>query len=340
MMQRIPWRTVSGFHLNLLRDYAGFNKFAPPMRSLVLIILLIFPLSVASQYAWDYGLMMGAANYLGELGGDEKTRRDFVMDMKLGQTRWATGSFVRYKFNNLINLKASLTYGRIQGSDKLSSNRGRRGRNLSFRNDLVELSNTMEVNFYQVNDVGRTGRYRVDFRTYAFTGLGCLYQSPKAEYQGKWHALKPLQTEGVKYSNFNLSIPSGAGFYYTFKRKYRIGWEIGYRVTFTDYLDDISTNYASKEQLGNDPLRIALANRRNELGNSTDVPAKEHYGPPSNVTNGKRGDPTHNDGYFFTTINFSYVPRGKGNFYRSKYNFIFGNKRKYRRKFILRRVIF
>lgn len=296
------------------------------MRKLFYIVFFAcLPGISSAQYSWDFGGALGVSNYLGEIGGDEKTRRDFVMDMKLSQTRWVFGGFARYKFNNLLNFKGSLTYARIQGSDNLSTNRGRRGRNLSFRNDMFEGALTTEVNFYQVNDVGSTGRYRVDFRSYGFLGIGGLYHNPKAEYQGKWYALRPLKTEGVDYNKVTFTVPVGAGFYYTYKRKYRIGLEVGYRTSFTDYLDDVSTNYVSAEELGNDPIAIELANRRDEI-DGTDVPHPNHYSPGN-----KRGDPTHNDGYFFTTINVSYVMRGKGSFYRNKYNFVFGNKRKKRK---------
>ena len=41
----------------------------------------------------------------------------------------------------------------------------------------------------------------------------------------------------------------GFGFFFTFKRQHRIGLEFGWRLTFTDYMDDISTEYVSDEQL-------------------------------------------------------------------------------------------
>ncbi|HRF82792.1 MAG TPA: hypothetical protein PL070_22235, partial [Flavobacteriales bacterium] len=42
-----------------------------------------------AQYAWDFGMHVGGANYLGEMGGTDQPRRDFVWDMKMSQTRWA-----------------------------------------------------------------------------------------------------------------------------------------------------------------------------------------------------------------------------------------------------------
>ncbi|MBL7947081.1 MAG: hypothetical protein JNN32_13535, partial [Flavobacteriales bacterium] len=43
--------------------------------------------SASAQYAWDFGMHLGGANYLGEMGGTDQPRRDFVWDMKMSQTR-------------------------------------------------------------------------------------------------------------------------------------------------------------------------------------------------------------------------------------------------------------
>lgn len=297
------------------------------------ILLTITPFTGMAQYSWDFGGGLGGANYLGEIGGNEKARREFVNDIKMSQTRPAITGFARYRFSPTVLFKGSLTGFRIQGADKLSTNPGRVGRNLNFRNDILELATTTEINFYQPNDIGNTRRFRLDFRSYVFFGVAAFYHNPKANYNGEWINLQPLRTEGqIKpYSKFQISVPMGVGFYYTFKRKHRFGWEFGWRKTFTDYLDDISTQYASPEQLNNDPTAIAIANRRNEI-NDANLPHYANYTPGS-----KRGDPNNKDNYFTSTINYSYVIRGKSSFYRSKYNFIWGKggrkKRKTRAKF-------
>ena len=294
---------------------------------ILFFLLFIFSLKGTAQYSWDIGMGLGGANYLGEIGGNEKSRQEFVNDLKINQTRPGISGFVRYRLSPALYLKGSLSGLRIQGSDNLSTNPSRVGRNLHFRNDIIEFATTAEINYYQLNDVGRTRRYRVDFRSYVFFGLAAYYHNPKANFNGSWVELNPLRTEGqVKpYSLYQVSIPFGMGFYYTVKRRHRFGWEFGWRKTFTDYLDDISTNYASPEELNNDPLAIALANRRNEVND----PALPHYAnyEPGN----KRGDPNFNDNYFVSTLNYSYVIRGRGSFYKSRYTFIMGNKRKNRK---------
>jgi hypothetical protein len=276
-------------------------------------ILLLITLSATAQYRVDLGFHTGASNYLGEMGGLQHTRRDFIKDMKMSETYFAGGMFVRYKAHPYVALQGNLSYMRISGDDRLSTNPGRAGRNLNFRNDIVELGVNAQFRLVQFNDVGRTFRHRNDFRAYVFTGIAAFYHNPKAFYSGTWINLRPLRTEGQSkpYTSISTAIPMGIGFYYTYKRKYRIGWELGWRKTFTDYLDDVSTTYAAPEQLGN-PLAAELANRTDEF--SEDPSVNANYRPGS-----KRGDPSHNDSYVFSAVTFSYVIKGRPAFNKPRY---------------------
>lgn len=212
------------------------------MRKLFLgILFLTFPFIGFSQYKWDFGIQGGASNYLGEIGGKGDTRKGFISDMKLSQTHGNAGCFGRYKFTPLLSAKAGLNWIRISGADNTSTNPGRVGRNLSFRNDLIELELTAQAFFYEISDLGHTYQYSNDFKMYAFGGVSGFYNNPKANYEGNWVALRPLQTEGKKYKAIDVAIPLGIGFLFTVNRRHRIGWEFNWRTTFTDYLDDVST---------------------------------------------------------------------------------------------------
>ncbi|MEZ4756832.1 MAG: DUF6089 family protein [Flavobacteriales bacterium] len=289
-------------------------------------LLLLLP-DVKAQYAWDFGLHLGAANYLGEMGGKDQPRRDFVWDMKLGQTRWTVGGFARRKINRLISVNGGLMYMRIQGADALSTYRPRVGRNLNFRNDMLELYVRPEFTIFQDNDLGGRGRYKTDFRLFGYVGIAALYHNPKGQIDrnGDFFALQPLQTELVDYSNLTVAIPAGIGFHFTKKRRHRFGWDMGWRTTFTDYLDDVSTVYADPAALpggaGGDAAQLA----NQTLFAYTLDPTLPH---PNNYTPGSlRGDPTHNDSYLTMTLTYSYVLRGQSNFYRQRYNWIRGTKR-------------
>jgi hypothetical protein len=297
------------------------------MRKLILLVIIsVFPLVSQAQYLWDFGGAAGASNYLGEMGGKEKTRRNFISDIKLSKTEFTVGAFARYKFTPLISAKLAANWVRIEGADNASTNPGRVGRNLSFQNNIIELELTGQVFFYEIPDLGHTYRYRNDFKMYAFVGVAGLYHNPRTNYNGKWVNLQPLQTEGVHYSKFSMAVPLGIGLFFTIDKKHRIGWEFNWRTTFTDYLDDVSTVYADPAQLTSAEA-IALSNRRNELGEKEGVPDPENYEPGS-----KRGDPSHNDSYLSTSVYYSYVLRGRSSFYRSKYGSIFKGKKYKKRK--------
>jgi hypothetical protein len=213
---------------------------------------------------------------------------------------------------------------RIQGADELSTYRPRRGRNLNFRNDMFELYLRPEFTIYQDNDMGGRGRYRTSFRLFGYAGIALYYHNPKGQLygEGDFYALQPLRTELVDYSNIGVSVPIGIGFNFTQRRRHRFGWDLGWRTTFTDYLDDASTVYADPALLPSQ-LAVDLANQ------SAQAYALDPTLPdPRNYDAGAiRGDATHNDSYLTMTFTYSYVLRGQSNFYRQRYNWIRGNNR-------------
>lgn len=293
----------------------------------ILIFLTAFSVSLRSQWNWDFGVTAGMANYLGDIGGKDKSRRGFVSDMKLAKTRWNFGGFARYKIRPKVSLKLALDNIRLEGDDKLSSNPGRNLRNFNFRNDIYDLGLTAEYFFYENNDLGNTYRYRNGFRAYIFGGLGATYTNPKTFYQGQWVALQPLATEGYEYKHIVMNIPMGVGFFFTFNKKHRIGFEMNYRKTFTDYLDDISGNYPSTPPA--DAYTQGLIIRTNELPQQTLDDSKGAY--LSHTWGQKRGDKTHKDSYISASVMYSFVIRGKSSFYRTRNSGFFSKKRKMRK---------
>ncbi len=308
--------------------------------TLVLLFATCLTSTARSQYNWDVGIHIGGANYLGEMGGKERPRRDFIWDMKLSQTRWAFGFFARRKINRLLSINAGLLYLRIQGADALSKNGPRVGRNLNFRNDMFELYVRPEITIFQDNDLGGRGRYHTDFRLFGYVGAALYYSNPQGQINrtGEFFSLRPLQTEGVHYSAFGFAVPVGIGFHFTIHRRHRIGWDFGWRTTFSDYLDDASTVYKNPSTF-TDPTTVQLANQRPFLNGTYDpqshgetimnadgdlvrIPNRDQY-----LTGEKRGDPTHNDSYLTMTFTYSYVLRGQSNFYRQRYSWIRGKKR-------------
>lgn len=301
------------------------------MKKLILFIFIVScSFSLKSQWLWEYGVAAGATNYLGDIGGKEKTRKDFVADMKLAKTRWNAGAFVRYKWRPKLSLKLAFDYVRIEGDDKLSTNPGRYYRNFNFKNDLFDLGFTGEWFFYENNDLGNTYRYKNGFRAYAFAGIGGFYTNPKSLYQGDWVKMRPVASEGVAYKAVVLNIPMGFGFYFTFDKINRLGFEMNYRKTFTDYIDDISGNYPSIAP--KDPYKRSLVLRTTEM---TPLEIENNSNPSAIYSHNwgfKRGDPTRKDAYMTMSLSYSRVIKGKSSFYRARQSFFGkGRKRKMRK---------
>jgi len=103
--------------------------------------------------------------------------------------------------------------------------------------------------------------------------------------------------------------------------------EVGWRTTFTDYIDDVSGFYANDFD--------GISNKTNqELLDQVNIENNES--PGVLITNfdagSRRGDPSDDDSYFTATFNLSWTIRGKSNFYRSKHSWVLGRNRRRSRK--------
>src|SRR5690606_2987961 len=125
----------------------------------------------------------------------------------------------------------------------------RRERNLSFFGDIKELSLVVDFNFFK----WLPQRGRIVYTPYIFAGVAGMAFEPKnyLPSSGEKVNLRELQTEynpttnSAPYRAQALAMPFGAGFKYNLRGPWSIGVEVGYRLALTDYLDDVSGNYAS-----------------------------------------------------------------------------------------------
>lgn len=266
----------------------------------------------AQNYRFEAGFTGGVANYLGDIGGKNQNGRTFISDLQLKQTSFCAGGYAKYALSPCISLRVDMQYGRLRGADSLSSNPGRNQRNLSFRNDIKELGITADIDLYEAYNVGLNSRYRVDFTFYGTIGLGMYKHNPQAYYEGAWVNLQPLQTEGYKYALSSNSVITGLGFDFTLDRNYKIGFRFIYNTTETDHLDDVKWQYAGENTFKPTPegaLAAALSDRRTERD-------PDYVAGPSD----KRGNDKNADAFFFTTVNFSYVFKGKGGKYKRQFH--------------------
>lgn len=290
-----------------------------------------------SQYDWDYGGSVGASNYLGDIGGKENPRRDFIADLKMAKTRFDLSAFARYRYRNQVYFKGELSFIRIAGDDALTTYAPRHYRNFNFTNNLLELAATSQWMFYENNDLGGSYRFRNALRFYAFSGVALVVHNPKTRLDGKRIPVRPLKTEGQSkpYSRFTIAIPAGIGLHYTYKKRHRIGLEFNWRTVFTDYLDDIKGNYPDPGTVSAATAEAVYRTNINEANAYEPGFANNYDGNYYDSNNDgvfdkpdQRGDASHNDSYLTLNVSYSYVMRGRSNFNKSKYGNFFRKKSK------------
>ena len=115
----------------------------------------------------------------------------------------------------------------------------------------------------------------------------------------QWVALQPLSTEGQgtpqyldrrPYSLMQICLPFGVGVKWRMSKAFSLTAEYGFRKTWTDYLDDVSTTYVGSEVLlaidGDGEMAAQMADRSGEV--------EEGYVNEPGI---KRGDDSLKDWY-------------------------------------------
>ena len=283
------------------------------------------------------GFGLSALNYYGDLSPSNKK-----LSTDISFTKPGFSLSYMHRFGPRYSVQGQFMFGTIKGSDAESADKNdlnsgiyRYKRNLSFRNQIKEFSVVAIIDLY---DNTSTYMSRVKWTPYVFIGVAGFFHNPQAiapdkdlqgnplAEAGKWVNLQPLGTEGqysalsptdvnygIKpYSLAQFAIPFGFGARFRLNEVMDLSGDIGFRYTFTDYLDDVSGNYVSLPKL-KDPLAQAMSYRNNELGAPSNpqpsgipgVNVEAGYGAehPDN----KRGTKVYNDIYMVTTIRLTYI---------------------------------
>lgn len=254
----------------------AITNFLRMAKYLAVLLLTLMCLTTRAQ-TWEIGGLVGGAGYMGDLNQHNPFKFSGL----------GGGITVKRNFNPYWGVKVGFNYGVIRGADSLSNNNSDYNRNLSFNTSMTEISLMGEFNFMEyVPSVSKNM-----FTPYVFAGIASTQYTPKATYQGQSYELRLLETEGKAYKNSTIAAPFGIGFKYNVAGRVSLGLELGYRVAFTDYLDDVSGLYADKATLSS-PLSIALSDR-SRAGSAT--------------AGTQRGDLRPRDTYMFAGFTISYT---------------------------------
>ncbi len=276
--------------------------------TLTLIFVLMATAMTWSQSFYNFGrqrdiiasLGLGTSSYFGDLN-DPGNKFDTPFNVSLG---------LEYYLNDRFAVRSEFTYFRLNGDDADSDTEGRVRRGLSFK------SNNAEINVVGILNLPRNGRrfyQRPPVNAYVFGGIGLAYFNPRGQVPqnyitgdgvngsaipldgaGDYVSLQPLNTEGADYNRVTMVIPFGGGVRFKAGPFFNIALEAGYRLTFSDYMDDVRTVYRDQAEFGDDYVAAALADRRPEI-NLTRL-------EPGHI----RGDDSENDGYILYSIKLEY----------------------------------
>ena len=294
----------------------------------LLIVLIPF---VSTAQSHEFGFSLGASNFWGDLGGSNRIGRPLFFDIELGLTRPALGFTYRNNIDGWKAVRFNLFYASVAGDDARldppapgSDSQFRQYRNLNFKSIILEVSGQFEVNFMRY-EIGRR-RYR--FAPYGFLGFGGFYFNPKS-IDGKVE-LQPLTTEGQgfdeypdrkPYSLIQLAVLIGFGVKYNVNENWSLGFEYGHRLTWTDYMDDVSKTYVARELFDSNMPP-------GEAGTAYDYSVRSDELDPEDFPRGfefvtspgqQRGDPSDNDHYVFAGLLTLTYTISKGKIYCPKF---------------------
>ena len=254
------------------------------MRKFTLAALFLI-VSHFAQSQFQVGLFGGISNYVGDM-----------TDKPYRNSKGAFGITAGYQILDRLSLRAGFTFAKVAGADSLAKQEDVKLRNLSFQSNISEFSLLAELNIFDMT--------YLRWSPYVFGGLAVYHYDPYTfDMQNNKVYLQPLSTEGQGLPGYNqkpysltqLAIPFGGGIKYNISDKVGVAFEVGLRKLFTDYLDDVSGNYADPNELmATKGIQSAeLSYREDELPNGDlNYPVKGET----------RGSPKYKDYYYFTGL--------------------------------------
>jgi len=243
----------------------------------------------------EFGIGLGAGHYFGDLNTRAKVNRP----------KMAATVFFRKNFGNYVALRVGVSFAQLGYSDIYNThNTYMLSRNLSFNSRVWELTLQGDFNFFRF----MPGEPQYSFTPYITIGAGVFSYDPYAYLQGQKILLRPLGTEGQgsalyptrkPYSSMAISIPFGAGIKYAFNERTNIGFELLYRFTNTDYLDDVSKDYVDPAAFPTNPdgspsNGFLLYDRSYELGE------------PIGITGRQRGNSKQKDQFVTAMVHLTF----------------------------------
>lgn len=260
---------------------------------------------------------VGFAQYYGDLNTDNKEQTISTIIVESSNPRNYRMSYslgLKYSFKNYISLDIDWTHLYLAGYD--TDNKSlkmydaefyRIVRNLSFHTAVNQFAIQSCIEPFRTED--KWDESKGFFSPYFGLGIGFFTFNPMTFYKGNEVELQPLGTEGQgltsyksKYNLVELSCPISLGIKYYFpSRKMSLGLDFNYNFTNTDYIDDVSTQYADI-QIIKSAYNPSYATMVSELGNRNIYGLNHPIFGQITKAGEQRGNPQNNDNFMITQL--------------------------------------
>ena len=282
---------------------------------------------------WSLGWNLGVSEMWGDVGTfnvlDKYTSSKFTNDITKN-VRGMGGMYAKYTHIPGLAYRIGVNYGRVYATDEWNYDEAlkaktiyedsyqRHLRNLDANTNIWEASVLVEfapLRTFSDWEFGKTAKMR--FQPYVLAGITGFYFNPRGTYTNlvtkkeSWVDLRELRTEGQgfsvegtnyekQYSVFSYAGAGGIGVKWDIGTGLSLGVEYLLRFTFTDYLDDVSGNYADVNHRD-----IAFADNENKRYLSQRMANKSQEVMPGHEypLGFQRGDNSNNDMYSSISLN-------------------------------------
>jgi hypothetical protein len=298
MLRQIPRQVSDVYFLTSCTIQLVFKSvhLIKPAHLYAILIAFLYNTQHANAQYIDFGVSVGGATYQGDIS---PLRSRFSIE----GAKVLKSMHIGYSFNEFYGLKLRYSTSSINAHDNSSVDLWRRQRNLHFRSPLQEIALINEVELFDIIPFFR----KYNLKPFISFGVAMFKFNPQAKYRGYWVDLQPLSTEGQglpgsdtqPYKLTQFSIPFGFGVRYEIADNLTLSYEISPRMTFTDYLDDVSTVYPDFDLLRQEKGYMAMS--LSYQGTYFD-----DEGDFRSFTGMGRGNGSDNDWYIFNAFTLSY----------------------------------
>ncbi|RZK33831.1 MAG: hypothetical protein EOO61_14610 [Hymenobacter sp.] len=200
----------------------------------------------------ELGGSVGGINCLTDLGGGPGPGKKFIKDINWSNTQLCSSIYTSFTYNEVFGLRLETSFGKVKAFDSVLSkhkdnSHGRYYRNLNFQSNITEYAAIAE--FHPLLLKNYDDKEPPHLSPYLLAGVAKFTFNPQAYFKGQWVDLQPLHLEGQGFSEYEsrgnyrlsaISYPVGLGLRYELGPLFFARFEAVYRITNTDYLDDVS----------------------------------------------------------------------------------------------------